>query len=924
MGARGRLVAYAGKAAWPGGNREQCKATEGEKAELSLNLRASIYPHPAFENSSDHLRRAMASSAAAGRVLGAAVLPQHNQSNEALEISPRGENIGMSQSFYRNRPDAPNVCSACGQTPEYGQAGRNTTGLSRVDWQLFSGFHSLARQETHHANASGLGVVEQSDSVSNRSDGIYPSAWAESFAQRANSITFGRITLEESLSTATTDLDNALQLIARQAQSFTLADGAAIALKWPEKAPDHTHPSRDMTCRASAGDDAPGVGVRLQVGSGFSGECVREGKLLRCDDSEVDTRVDRDSCRTLGIRSMVAVPVKDRESVVGIIEIFSTLPKAFTDVDVIELQNLAGLVATAVEAAQHDASTTDNPHDLENSGDVLGSDDATGLPPAPVPKLLLELEPAGHVFFRNLTDTLLRREAPVVYGVSRPELLWNDIFVDSAMPWKRFLQSVLWHLVALIAVWNLSQGWATSEQILRRRTISHNSYVSYYQPPSSFPTAGSHRPVARAVSRAGSRSAPRPALLVRTGSSQPAIAPPTVKLTPRGRLSLVAWKPGLPLAPRPAALAVTPPRRTTFSSAGRPSLVQASVVAPPPLVGAVFGQPAVARLRPLVVVPSPTLEFSISPTGNATFGRTAVVGPPPAMPSREQSNMAAVSLAGAGAVIGPPPGMPSREQSSMAAITLAGAGAVVGPPPGMPLHEHSSISAVTLAGAGTVIGPPPGMPLHEQPGIAAGTLGASGASVVPPPPSLAGSATLDRRNAGSLSGAGSQVAIPSPSVTGADAPAGGSRQVAMNIHPPVAPLPPPRIEEPRGGSTQELPVRLIGLSLALPGSSFFSNYEVFIAERRIAKDESQLIKLVYESRPYQRRMSEYGLDNSKIYKLRVTRDATCDETASQVAGNHYSELQSSAGHRAFPDRNTILPCYRTTVDDYRKTLSRGR
>jgi hypothetical protein len=146
----------------------------------------------------------------------------------------------------------------------------------------------------------------------------------------------------------------------------------------------------------------------------------------------------------------------------------------------------------------------------------------------------------------------------------------------------------------------------------------------------------------------------------------------------------------------------------------------------------------------------------------------------------------------------------------------------------------------------------------------------------------------------------------------------------MNIPPPVAPLPPPRIEEPSGRSMQEVPVRLIGLSLALPGSSFFSNYEVFIAERRIAKDESQLIKLVYESRPYQRRMSEYGLDESKIYKLRVTRDATCDESALQVAGNHYSKLKSASNHGAFPDRNTILPCYRTTVDDYRKALSRGR
>jgi len=34
-----------------------------------------------------------------------------------------------------------------------------------------------------------------------------------------------------------------------------------------------------MLCRASSGPCAPPVGVTLQVGSGFSGECVRTGKL---------------------------------------------------------------------------------------------------------------------------------------------------------------------------------------------------------------------------------------------------------------------------------------------------------------------------------------------------------------------------------------------------------------------------------------------------------------------------------------------------------------------------------------------------------------------------------------------------------------------------------------------------------------------
>ena len=72
-------------------------------------------------------------------------------------------------------------------------------------------------------------------------------------------------------------LPAALQLIAERAQTLVRASGAAIASA--DADPDF------MVCRASAGPDAPPVGARLQVGSGFSGECVKTGTsapLRRC------------------------------------------------------------------------------------------------------------------------------------------------------------------------------------------------------------------------------------------------------------------------------------------------------------------------------------------------------------------------------------------------------------------------------------------------------------------------------------------------------------------------------------------------------------------------------------------------------------------------------------------------------------------
>jgi putative methionine-R-sulfoxide reductase with GAF domain len=652
------------------------------------------------------------------------------------------------------------------------------------------------------------------------------------------------------VNSSTPDIDNALQLIARRAQTLTLASGAAIALNWPDQPRSYAD---EMICRASAGEDAPSVGACLRVGSGFSGECVREGKFLRCDDSETDARVDRDNCRNLGIRSMVAVPVKDSETVVGILEVFSPNFKAFTESDINELQGLAEQVASLVKIS--------HARDTEPENDI----------------------PLEHL--------------PFVLTPPDSDLFGSEIFISYPVPWNRFLQSAAWHLVALLAIWNLSQGWAKSEQILRRAS-ARNSSITYYKP--SFPTSGSHRPRLRAPSNMRNQSATRAAIQVRAPRPQPTIVPPSVKLAMGGQLKFASWKPVIPRAPVPAApvLGAPIPSRQ-LASAGRPNLVQASVVAPPPQVAAVLGRSSVSAPHFGVAAPAPTIS-SIRSGGAVPFGRPGVVGPPP--------------------------GMPQREQTRRLAVSMGAADGVIAPPPGMPLHESAGALSASL-GAPPVIGPPPGIPLHEKPAGAAPTLGGNGNLVVPPAPSLSGGTAFDRGQVSSLSGIRSPIAAPAPSIAGSDAMVGSAKRAAMSIPPTRSPLPPPEqaIEDPAGRGPQELPIRLIGLALALPSSSYFSNYEVYIAERRVGKDKSQLIKLVYESRPYQKRVSEYGMNETRIYKLRMTRDAACDEVASQVVGTQHSEMQGSSTRPSLTsiDRNSMLPCYRTTVDDYRKALARA-
>jgi putative methionine-R-sulfoxide reductase with GAF domain len=135
------------------------------------------------------------------------------------------------------------------------------------------------------------------------------------------------------------DLTATLQLLAERAQYITGATGAAIALR------DH----EEMVCRASAGSSAPEVGAQLQVNSGLSGESVRTRQTLRCDDAATDTRVNRESCEALGIRSVVVMPLLRGDEVIGVFELFSDQANVFETRDLAALERMGAMVHTALE-----------------------------------------------------------------------------------------------------------------------------------------------------------------------------------------------------------------------------------------------------------------------------------------------------------------------------------------------------------------------------------------------------------------------------------------------------------------------------------------------------------------------------------------------------------------------------------------------
>jgi TonB family protein len=136
-------------------------------------------------------------------------------------------------------------------------------------------------------------------------------------------------------------LDLLLNDIVEQARLATLSTGAAVALLRGD----------EMICRATVGNNAPDLGVRLNTRSGLCGACVQSKQVQRCDDTETDSRVDAASCGLLDIRSMLVLPILDGTELLGVFEVFSPRPHAFGDMEVQTVQALCRKIVQNIHQA---------------------------------------------------------------------------------------------------------------------------------------------------------------------------------------------------------------------------------------------------------------------------------------------------------------------------------------------------------------------------------------------------------------------------------------------------------------------------------------------------------------------------------------------------------------------------------------------
>lgn len=137
-------------------------------------------------------------------------------------------------------------------------------------------------------------------------------------------------------------LDLVLNDVVEQARNATGATGAAIAL----------FRDGELACRATSGENSPDLGVRVDARSGLAGACALTGEMQQCQDTETDPRVNAETCRLLGVRSMLMAPLVDGQRLIGVIQVFSAWPNAFGKREISALQVLAGRIAESNRQAE--------------------------------------------------------------------------------------------------------------------------------------------------------------------------------------------------------------------------------------------------------------------------------------------------------------------------------------------------------------------------------------------------------------------------------------------------------------------------------------------------------------------------------------------------------------------------------------------
>lgn len=126
--------------------------------------------------------------------------------------------------------------------------------------------------------------------------------------------------------------------IVERAAELTRSDGAVLEIL----------DGADLVYGTACGSLTASIGLRIQAAHSLSGLAARTGAVLRCDDAESDERVDRQACRSAGLRSMIVAPLPFNGRVIAVLKVVSQQTRAYRARDVRALEHMNVIMGLAL------------------------------------------------------------------------------------------------------------------------------------------------------------------------------------------------------------------------------------------------------------------------------------------------------------------------------------------------------------------------------------------------------------------------------------------------------------------------------------------------------------------------------------------------------------------------------------------------
>jgi len=135
-----------------------------------------------------------------------------------------------------------------------------------------------------------------------------------------------------------------LELCVERARALVRAGGAAVQLL------ESAEPG-ELLFAATSGMLRDQLGTLNTVQGTLCGTALRRGEVVRSADATVDPRGDRAAARSLGLRSTISLPLRQRQRAIGVLLVCSDQPDYFTDEDVTLLARLGRVASSRLDFA---------------------------------------------------------------------------------------------------------------------------------------------------------------------------------------------------------------------------------------------------------------------------------------------------------------------------------------------------------------------------------------------------------------------------------------------------------------------------------------------------------------------------------------------------------------------------------------------